>query len=87
MREATKRFVLHGGIKLRGLVYKRDTCRWVIGYLPDRTIRARRAEVKAGKVRDITMSNTNKRAETELVLFTTIQKLFEKTVRSMLISK
>ena len=39
-----------------------------------------RAEVKAGKLRDIVMSNSNKRAETELVLFATIQKLFQKTV-------
>lgn len=38
------------------------------------------AEVKAGKLRDIVMSNSNKRAETELVLFATIQKLFQKTV-------
>ena len=40
-----------------------------------------RAEVKAGKLRDIVMSNSNKRAETELVLFATVQKLFQKTVR------
>ncbi|KAK9837322.1 hypothetical protein WJX81_006201 [Elliptochloris bilobata] len=40
-------------------------------FLPD--------EVKAGKLRDMDQSNTNKRAETELVLFTSIQRLFENT--------
>ena len=41
------------------------------------------AEVKAGRTRDMAQTNSNKRAETELVLAASIQRLLDKTVRAM----